>query len=220
MNPRERYVRNSDLELLTSQMTQRRLDRLREVAFNRQRGLTVVMDWVKNAFNLGAISRTVEAFGVTLVHFSAPDYFDPKKEAKPVAKAANKWVDFQYHNTTAECITYLHDNGYTVAALVLSPQAKPLYDVSWADYDQLAIVIGNEHDGVSETAQQLTDVHVQIPMRGMSESLNVSVATAITLSEITRQRTTSVKDFTLAEDEAKALYEEYIRRAAAKWHHD
>lgn len=219
MNPRESFARNSDLDLLMSQMTERRLKRLRAVAFSRQRGLTVAMDWVKNAFNLAAISRTVEAFGVSNVHYTAPSYFDPKKAAKPAAKAANKWVDYQFHATTADCIAHLQSKDYIVAALVLSFRAQSLYAVDWSQFERLAVLIGNEHEGVSKEGEQLADLHINIPMHGITESLNVSVATAITLAEIIRQREASPTDFRLSTPEAEALYEEYIRRAAAKWHH-
>lgn len=215
---REAAVRNSDLDTLMAQMTERRLQKLRDVASNRQRGLTIAMNYVKNAHNLSAISRTAESFGVQLIHFTAPDYFDPKKSDKSVSKASNKWIDYQYHDSIEACIDHLHGQRTTIAAMVVSDRARTVYDVEWAQYDELALLIGNEHEGLSDVAAESVDLHITIPMRGMAESLNVSVAVAIALSEVTRQREATSKSYQLSEDEIELLFREFVRRAATKWH--
>jgi tRNA (guanosine-2'-O-)-methyltransferase len=86
-----------------------------------------------------------------------------------------------------DCIKYLKQNNFTVYASILDEKAKSIYDVDFTN--PTAIVMGNEHRGISEEFQKLADEKIYIPMRGMIQSLNVSVATAVILYEVQRQRT-------------------------------
>lgn len=187
-------------------MTERRLQRVIHTVANRQRGLMVIMEDVHNPHNLAAIARSCDAFGVQDVAFTMEneDLFDPKGVGKIVSASAAKWLDYRVFDTgTHHALTTLKSEGYHIAATWVNPDARDLYAVDFTQYDKLALMVGNEHAGISPAAIELADSAIYIPMRGIIESFNVSVAAAITLAEIVRQRNASETDF--LQDDATAL---------------
>lgn len=193
----------------------RRIERFRQVTRQRQRGLMVIMEDVHNAHNLAAIARSCDAFGVQQIGaiLEDPEHFDPAGTVKITSASASKWLDYQiYQQGSHKALTLLKDQGWHIMATVADESSHSLYDYDFAQYPQLALLVGNERHGLSRTALALADSHVYIPMVGMIHSLNVSVATAIILAEITRQRNASDTDFTLSDAEAEALVYEYIKR--------
>lgn len=210
---------NSDQILtLQEQTTGRRLERLRHTVANRQRGLMVVMEDVHNPHNLAAIARSCDAFGVQQVvyTFETAEAFDVQQVGRITSTSASKWLDYRtFEEGVAACFTALKTEGWHIVATVAGDDIPSLYDVDWTDtrYDQLAVLVGNEHAGISATAHTHADSHITIPMAGMIQSFNVSVATAITLAEITRQRRASDRDYSLPPDDADALYADLLNRA-------
>lgn len=144
-----------------------------------------------------AVVRTCDALGIQDVHFIAENEkaFDPMKIGKSTSSTARKWVDYHAWASTKECLQQLQGDGYVLVATMVSDDAESIFDVTF-DQEKIALLIGNERNGLSKTAAQMADRHVVIPMRGMVQSLNVSVAAAIFLYEITRQRIPSIDTFT------------------------
>jgi len=165
--------------------TERRLNRLEEVLRHRQPDLTVVMENIHDPHNVSAILRSCDATGIMEVQliYINNEFPDIGKKSSASAK---KWVDLRQFNNVTECYDKLHEEGYKIFATHLAKAAKPPYEVDMAK--KIAIVVGNEHEGVSLEAAQLADGIIQIPMFGMIQSLNVSVATAVILFEAVRQR--------------------------------
>jgi tRNA (guanosine-2'-O-)-methyltransferase len=165
--------------------TERRLNRLEGVLRYRQPDLTVVMENIHDAHNVSAILRSCDAAGVMGVQLIYTDTEFPDIGKKSSA-SAKKWVDQRRFNSVKECYDKLHEEGYEIFATHLAKAAKSPSEVDMAK--KIAIVVGNEHEGVSSEAAQLADGIIQIPMFGMIQSLNVSVATAVILFEAVRQR--------------------------------
>ncbi len=169
--------------------TQARLQKLQRAASQRQPGLTIVTQDVFDPHNLGAIARSCDAFGVQHLHviFENSDPFDPKTIGKNSSTATNKWLQYHMHFDSEKALRSLKNDGWQVVATVLDDAAESLFD---ADFGQprLALLLGNERDGLSQRALELADRRVTIPMRGIAQSLNVSVTAALCLYEITRQR--------------------------------
>ena len=155
---------------------------------SRQKNLTVVLEDIYDPHNAAAIWRTCEAYGVGKVCliFDKQKPFNPKKIGKSSSATANKWLDFEIYRKTSDCLDTLKKQKFKIIATVLSKQAKNIYEFKWPE--KVALLVGNEHSGLSEEAIRLSDYQVYIPMQGMVQSLNVSVATAIFLSEIYRLR--------------------------------
>ena len=171
--------------------TQARLQKLKRAASQRQPGLTIVIQDVFDPHNLGAIARSCDAFGVQQLHVifenSAP--FDPKTIGKNSSTATNKWLQYHSHFDSEKALRSLKSDGWQVVATVLDDAAESLFDADFCQ-PRLALLLGNERDGLSQRALELADRRVTIPMRGIAQSLNVSVTAALCLYEITRQRQT------------------------------
>lgn len=179
--------------------TQAREEKIRRVVSQRQNGLVLVLEDIHDPHNVQAIVRTCEAFGIQDVYliFDKEAYFNPKKVGKSSSSSANKWIDFHVYKSTEECLKFLKDEHYTIVAAVADPKAEKLTDSNLTEH-KIAVVVGNEHSGLSETAVRETDVSITIPMHGMIQSLNVSVASAILLYEIIRQRSKNPTAYVLS----------------------
>ncbi len=163
----------------------RRLARLRSVLERRQPDLTVVMENIHDPHNVSAVLRSCDAAGVMEVQLVYTDTEFPEMGPKSSA-SARKWVDRRPFTDIASCYRTLRKEGFAVYATQLGPSARSIYEIDMTK--KVAFVLGNEHAGVSEEAAAAADGLVQIPMLGMIESLNVSVATAVILFEAVRQR--------------------------------
>ena len=165
-------------------MIPRRYERLKQVLDRRQPDLTVLTENVHKPHNLSAIIRTCDAVGVFAVH--AINRHSDTPTYSQVAKGSEKWVELHSHPDIKTAIAHLHDNNHQVYAAHFSARA---IDYRQVDYTQpTAILLGTEKFGVSDEAADLVDGHIIIPMQGMVQSLNVSVANAVVLFEAQRQR--------------------------------
>jgi tRNA (guanosine-2'-O-)-methyltransferase len=165
--------------------TERRLHRLEQVLHHRQPDLTIVMENIHDPHNVSAVLRSCDAAGVMEVQliYTDEDFPDIGKKSSASAK---KWVELRQFKNVKDCYKKLHEEGFTIFATHLEEKAKSLFDINMTQ--KIAIVVGNEHQGVSPEAAQAADGILQIPMFGMIQSLNVSVATAVILFEAVRQR--------------------------------
>ena len=165
-------------------MTPRRYRRIRETLDRRQPDLTVVMAGVHKPHNIAAIIRTCDAVGVFRAHAVLPD--NRSRIPAGTAMGSQQWVDIQRHESVREAVDQVRGQGCQVLAAHLSEHAVPYRQ---ADYTRpTALMLGTEKYGVDEELAAMADQHVMIPMMGMVESFNVSVAAAIMLSEACDQR--------------------------------
>ena len=165
--------------------SERRIARLGYVLKHRQPDLTVVMENIHDPHNVSAVLRSCDAAGVWEVQLLYNTDAFPKIGKKSSA-SAGKWVERRKFKTVAECYAKLRSEGFRIYATRLDEKARSLYDFDLTQ--KVALVFGNEHRGVSDDAAEEADGLLQIPMFGMIQSLNVSVACAITLYEALRQR--------------------------------
>ncbi len=165
--------------------TERRIEKITRVLQHRQLDLTVICENIHDPHNVSAILRTCDAAGVWGVHLLYTHETFPELGKKSSA-SAKKWIAIERHRSYAEVQQVLHQRGFRIFATHLGKDAISIYDVDWTK--PAAIIVGNEHRGVSEEAVAIADANVYIPQFGMVESLNVSVATAIILYEAVRQR--------------------------------
>lgn len=188
-------------------VTQARRERVKEVAKERFSDVVVVLEDIYDPHNAAASFRNCDAFGVQNIHlvFEKQESFNPKKLGKSSSSSANKWLDFRIWRSTNKCIEFLRREGYTILATVLDEEEVPLWEVDFTR-ENLAILFGNEHEGLSVVAQKLADEKVWIPMFGFVQSLNLSVSVGIVLYELRRQRRRYKKDAGFA----KNLYRRWL----------
>jgi tRNA (guanosine-2'-O-)-methyltransferase len=191
--------------------SERRLARLETVLRRRQPDLTVVMENIHDPHNVSAMLRSCDAAGVYEAQMLYNRDAFPKIGKKSSA-SAGKWVERRKFKTVSDCYTILHAEGFLIYATRLDERAQSLYDLDLTR--KVAFVFGNEHRGVSDEAAEQADGIIQIPMHGMIQSLNVSVACAIVLYEAQRQRLkqgayTSTK---FASEELQHLLEQWKKK--------
>jgi tRNA (guanosine-2'-O-)-methyltransferase len=150
----------------------------------RQPGLTVVMEDIHDPHNVSAMLRSADAVGVLEIQLLYTMEKFPKLGKKSSA-SATKWLNRRQFTSVDECFGQLRKEGFTVFATHLAKESVSLYDLDLTG--SVALVFGNEHRGVSEEAAKKADANFRIPMTGMIQSLNVSVACAVSLYEAFRQ---------------------------------
>ncbi len=183
----------------------------------RTRYLTLVLEDIYQSQNASAVFRTVECFGIQDVHLIENQ--NTYGINKGVLKGADKWLTINHHNqpganNTPLCFKKLREAGYIILATTPSA-SRSIRDVDVTQ--KMAIVMGNELHGLSETAQEEADLQVKIPMEGFTESLNLSVSAAICIYELmTRIRASNI-DWKLTEEERVSLklmwYKRSIKRS-------
>ncbi|MFB0975257.1 MAG: tRNA (guanosine(18)-2'-O)-methyltransferase TrmH [Tolumonas sp.] len=164
-------------------MNPERLARIRLMLSLRQPDLTVCLEQVNKAHNVAAIMRTCDAVGIHEIHAVWPEEL---RENNRAAKGSHNWVKLHRHDTTAQAISALKQQNMQILATNLSSRAVDFREI---DYTRpTAILFGAEKYGISAEALALADQDIIIPMVGMAQSLNVSVASALILYEAQRQR--------------------------------
>jgi len=187
--------------------TKERIEKVKKVLSLRQPDLRVVLEEVKNTHNASAVVRTCDAAGILYL-----DIISASQETFPVNEAistrAEKWIQFNYYTSTSECLKRLKKEGFKIAATHISKDSIPHTAL---DYTQpLALVFGNEAEGISEEALSLTDYKIKIPMVGMVQSLNLSVSVGIILYEAMMQR--KKKGFYKKERLSSAEFKKYLEK--------
>jgi tRNA (guanosine-2'-O-)-methyltransferase len=165
--------------------TEKRIAKVTSVLQARQDSLMVVIENIHDPHNVSAIFRTCDAVGVPKVSLIYTlDKFP--KIGKKSSASAFKWVEKEKYKSVEVCYSELHSKGFKIYASALNNKSSDLFELNLTE--KAAIVLGNEHKGVSDEAAELADETFMIPMFGMVQSLNVSVATAVILYEALRQR--------------------------------
>ena len=165
--------------------TQRRKQRIWSVINRRQKDLTLIMDNIHDPHNVSAVMRSCDAFGVSRIHLYYTYEEFPILGRKSSASAI-KWVETCEHSDAAAMIHPLREEGYQILSTGFGEASLPLPE--WDLSRPTAVIFSNEHSGISEELKHWVDREMYIPMQGMIQSLNVSVAAAVTLYEAWRQR--------------------------------
>lgn len=166
--------------------TEKRLDKIRSVLGKRQTEFTIVMENINDPHNLSAAIRSCDAvgiFNICLIYHGTQPF--PKLGEKSSA-SARKWVNMKRYDSVKECYDELRSEGKKIYTTHMSKNAVSLYDLKLDE--PAALVFGNEHAGVSEEAWKEADGNFLIPQVGMIQSLNISVACAVSVYEVFRQR--------------------------------
>lgn len=185
---------------------------IEEVLDKRTRHLTIVLEDIFQSQNASAVFRTAECFGVQDIHLI--ENLSKYALNKRVLRGANKWLTIKKHaqkekDNSRACLESLKASGYKILATMPSANLTiQQVDVS----NKIAVVMGNELHGLSDTAIALADYKVTIPMFGFTESLNLSVSAAICVHELINRMKASSVDWHLSEEMKKQLRLEWYRK--------
>ncbi len=169
-------------------ITDRRLAKLERVAAYRQ-NMTVILENVHDHHNIGAVMRSCDAIAIQEVYVLTTDPRIQKANSemlKPTSTGVRKWLNVHYFEDTALCFEHVKNNYDTVLATHIDSESNSLYDIDLTG--KIAFLFGNEHEGITSEALAYADGNFLIPQYGMVQSLNISVACAITIFEAGRQR--------------------------------
>lgn len=167
-------------------MTSERREKLLRVLKQRQSNLTVVMENVQDPHNISAVMRTCDAVGIQDIYILNTKIPRHKKFGTKSSSSALKWLTVHQFENVEDCFAVLRTKYETILTTHLSSDAKSLYDINFTN--SVALVFGNEHEGVSEETRALANGNFIIPQMGIIQSLNISVACAVSIYEACRQK--------------------------------
>jgi tRNA (guanosine-2'-O-)-methyltransferase len=165
--------------------TPRRLYRISQAIHQRQQDLIIALDQVHDQHNLSAVMRTADAVGVGKIIWE-PDVVKPETVNPEVSLGTERWVSLKVVSHLKQELQALKKQGYKIAATHMAREAVDFRSIDWTE--PWVVVFGNEHRGCCDTTVEVADANIFMPMLGFVQSLNISVAAAVTLYEIQRQR--------------------------------
>ncbi|WP_246141647.1 TrmH family RNA methyltransferase [Phaeodactylibacter luteus] len=190
------------------------------MAARRQPNLTVILENVHDPHNIGAVLRSCDSVGIreVFILYTAPDLAHNRIEiGRNASSGARKWLDIHMYHDVEACFKHVKSNYEHIWATHLGEAAVDLYDIDFTG--SVALLFGNEHDGVSGESLAHATGNFIIPQMGMVQSLNISVACAVTLYEALRQRRAADMygaGNLLSASERDALQEAYLERHTRK----
>lgn len=198
-------------------MTEERLQKFKIAATRRQNNLSVILENVHDPHNLGAVLRSCDSVGISEIFVL---YTDPQlkgrehiKLNKRTSSGARRWVDVHLYEDVAACFTHIRKKYNKIYSTHLEEQPTSLYELNLTQ--SVALMFGNEKEGLSEEVLAYSDGNFIIPQMGMVQSLNISVACAVSIYEALRQRTVAgmyMENLPMTAEEQTALYESYKER--------
>ena len=196
---------------LAPKIRRERRERIAEVIASRTASIAVVMEGLYDRGNISAVLRSAEALGYLSVHVVRTQ--KKFRQADRVTRGAEKWLRVHESRSTAAALLDLRGRGFRILATHFD-SAEPIdrFDFSVPT----AIIFGNENAGVSDEALGLADARVVVPMSGFTQSFNISVAAALTLYHISRDRASRGLGGDLNDDERRILTAEYYLRSVRR----
>ena len=201
------------LNYLEDFVSEKRKATFHRVLEERTRHFTVVLEDIYQPHNSSAVIRSCDIFGVQDVHVIQNKY--SSKVSRHVAKGSQKWLDIKKYNKSAtntqDCLDALRNDGYQIIATTPHNESCVLHEFDITK--KSAFVFGVEKEGVSEYTMNQADGFLKIPMVGFTESLNISVAAAIILQDITTKLRASNIEWQLTTREKEVLYFDWVQKS-------
>ena len=169
-------LKNKDLQRIT----------VEEFKNAKKTAITIVLDNVRSALNVGAVFRTADAFLIEKIILCGITSTPPNKEIRKVALGATNSVSWKFKKNTYDAVSELKKNGYYIMGIEQAEKSLKLNSLNLPS-KPLAIIMGNEINGVSNKVLKICDDVIEIPQFGTKQSLNISVATGIVIWELWRK---------------------------------
>ena len=169
-------LKNKDLQRIT----------IKEFKVAKKTPITIVLDNVRSALNVGSVFRTADAFLIENIILCGITTTPPNKEIRKVALGATDSVNWQFEKNTVDAVSKLKKTGYHIMCIEQAEKSSKLNDFTLPN-KPIAIIMGNEVDGVSEDVITICDEVMEIPQFGTKHSLNISVTAGIVIWELWRK---------------------------------
>ena len=158
----------------------------------RKLPVIIVLDNIRSLFNVGAIFRTADAFRISQIYLCGITARPPHREIQKTALGATESVKWQYFQNTSKAIEKLKDEGYRIIAIEQTDESMELEKWNCSNMERMALVFGNEVNGISEQILPMIDSCVEIVQYGTKHSLNVSVSAGIIIWHVFSQMKASL----------------------------
>ena len=148
--------------------------------------LIVVLDNIRSLNNIGSVFRTADAFRIEAIYLCGVTAQPPHRDIHKTALGATEAVEWKYFDHTLEAIRTLKENGFFICSVEQTEQSVPLDQFS-PEGLKVAVVMGNEVEGVQQHVIDVSDCSIEIPQFGTKHSLNISVCTGVVLWELVKK---------------------------------
>jgi tRNA (guanosine-2'-O-)-methyltransferase len=202
---------------MKNELTPERLARIEEIATLKTFDVAVITENIFDRGNLNAIMRSSENFGFTKFYsYEAKQIKKANPNSQRTTTGADKWLEYKSLNNYTSDISSIKAEGYKIIATSLDKQAKPLNQIDLVS-QPIALVFGNEKDGISDQMKSCADETCIIENAGFTQSLNVSVAAAIVMHQVFQARKKCIKETGLNKEEVELLTAHYLFRSFQKY---
>ena len=173
----KRIKRNND-ELKADRPT------INEVKFIPRLPISILVENIRSVHNVGSIFRSADGFGAEKIYLSGYTAHPPREDLHKTALGAEDAVPWEYYEDPLDAAAVIKKQGIPLILIEQTKQSKSMYEIDWEF--PVCFIVGNEVSGVSEELSAMADIHVELPMRGVKQSLNVSVSTGVVGYEFSR----------------------------------
>jgi len=146
--------------------------------------ISILVENVRSVHNVGSIFRSADGFGADRIYLTGYTACPPREDLSKTALGSEKVVPWEHFKNPMDAAKKILKQGISLVLLEQTVKSKPIYDIQWNF--PVCFIVGNEVTGVSEKLSDMADIHAEIPMRGIKQSLNVSVATGVAGYEFSR----------------------------------
>ena len=157
---------------------------MEEVKFIPRLPISILVENVRSVHNVGSIFRSADGFGAEKIYLTGYTAYPPRKDLHKTALGSENTVPWEYEMDSLVVAEQIKKEGKILVLIEQTHNSKSIYDMDFQF--PICFIVGNEVTGVSEKLSSLADIHVELPMRGIKQSLNVSVATGVIGYEFAR----------------------------------
>ena len=155
-----------------------------EVEFIPRIPISILVENVRSVHNVGSIFRSADGFGAEKIYLTGYTAHPPREDLHKTALGAEDAVQWEYYENPLDAAEVIKKQGIPLILIEQTKQSKSMYEIDWEF--PLCFIVGNEVNGVSENLSNMVNIHVELPMRGVKQSLNVSVAAGVVGYEFSR----------------------------------
>ena len=159
---------------------------LEEVSFIPKLPISILVENIRSVHNVGSIFRSADGFGAEKIYLTGYTAYPPRDDLHKTALGAEDSVPWEYYEDTLIIARKIKSEGIKLVLIEQTVESTSIFDIDSSLSFPVCFVVGNEVSGVREDLSALADIHLELPMRGIKQSLNVSVATGIVGYEMAR----------------------------------
>ena len=157
---------------------------LKEVDFIPRVPISILVENIRSVHNVGSIFRSADGFGAEKIYLTGYTAHPPREDLHKTALGSEDAVPWEYYENPVDAAQVIKKEGISLVLIEQTKQSKFMYEVDWKY--PICFIVGNEVNGVSEELSKIADIHAELPMRGVKQSLNVSVAVGVVGYEFAR----------------------------------